>query len=83
MPHRDGEYAALFDMLGFAREVVSFVDGRHRHELDTDRVLLRALERSFELIGEVPEEFQKVPAMRIPEFPGRGWLACGTHNDAV
>ena len=44
--------ASLVDMLGFAREVVAFIEGRKREDLDSDRAFLRSLERSLELIGE-------------------------------
>lgn len=52
MPPEKAEQAILVDMLEFAREVVSFIEGRTRQDLDTDRTLLRALERALELIGE-------------------------------
>ncbi|WP_428675324.1 HepT-like ribonuclease domain-containing protein [Reyranella sp.] len=39
-------------MLGFAREVVIFIRGRNREDLDSDRAFLRSLERSLELVGE-------------------------------
>jgi uncharacterized protein with HEPN domain len=44
--------AVLVDMLGFAREAVAFIQGRKREDLDSDRALLRSLERSLELVGE-------------------------------
>jgi uncharacterized protein with HEPN domain len=44
--------ASLVDMLGFAREVVAFMRGRKRKDLDSDRAFLRSLERSLELVGE-------------------------------
>jgi hypothetical protein len=37
MPPDDGDYALLVDMLGFAREVVAFIRGRKRADLDSDR----------------------------------------------
>jgi uncharacterized protein with HEPN domain len=39
-------------MLGFAHEVVAFVHGRVRSDLDHGRALLRSLERALELVGE-------------------------------
>jgi uncharacterized protein with HEPN domain len=44
--------ASLVDMLAFAREVVAFIRGRKREELDSDRAFLRSLERSLELVCE-------------------------------
>lgn len=60
MPPEKDERAILLDMLEFAREVVSFIEGRTRQDLDAERTLLRALERTLELVGEcarkIPEE---------------------------
>ncbi|MPZ33260.1 MAG: DUF86 domain-containing protein [Rhodospirillales bacterium] len=52
MPPEVDDRALLFDMLEFAREVVAFSKGRARGELDSDRILLRSLERALELVGE-------------------------------
>jgi uncharacterized protein with HEPN domain len=43
MPPEKDERAVLLDMLEFAREVVSFIEGRTRQDLDADRTLVRAL----------------------------------------
>src|SRR5947208_14911550 len=58
MPPEKDERAILLDMLESVREVVSFANGRTRQDLDTDRVLLRALERTLELVAECA---RKVP----------------------
>jgi len=50
MPPEDRAW--LVDMLGFAREVLAFIQGRVRADLDHDRALLRSLERALELVGE-------------------------------
>jgi uncharacterized protein with HEPN domain len=52
MPPDEEDRALLFDMLGFAREVVAFIRGRKCADLDLDRALLRSLERALELVGE-------------------------------
>jgi uncharacterized protein with HEPN domain len=52
MPPDEEDRALLFDMLGFAREVVAFSWGRSRADLDRDVALLRSLERALELVGE-------------------------------
>jgi uncharacterized protein with HEPN domain len=59
MPPEKDERATLVDMLEFAREISAVAKGRSRQDLDTDRMLLRALERMLELFGEC--------ARRIPE----------------
>lgn len=70
MPPEEAEKAVLLDMLEFAREVVAFVEGRARRDLDTDRTLLRALERSLELIGECA---RKVPEGTRSAHPAIQW----------
>ena len=48
----DHDVIRLRHMLDAAREVIAFVSNKSRGDLDTDPVLLRALERSIEIIGE-------------------------------
>jgi uncharacterized protein with HEPN domain len=50
MPPEVDDRALLVDMLEFAREVVAFSKGRSRADLDSDKLLLRSLERA--LVGE-------------------------------
>lgn len=72
MPPEKAEQAILVDMLEFTREVVSFIEGRTRQDLDTDRTLLRALERALELIGECA---RKVPESTRRTYPAVPWKA--------
>lgn len=72
MPREKNERAVLLDMLEFAREVVSFVQGRTRQDLDADRTLLRALERALELVGECA---RRVPEEVRSEHPVVPWKA--------
>ena len=37
------DHAILVDLPGFAREVVTFIRGRKRESLDSERALLRSL----------------------------------------
>ena len=62
--------ASLVDMLGFGREVVSFIRGRKGEDLDSDRAFLRSLERSLELVGECARRIQE--ARERPIFPFHG-----------
>ena len=53
MPHKDrDDDSYLADMLQFAREVLTFTEGRSRADYDADAILRRAVERATELIGE-------------------------------
>ena len=71
MPPEKDERATLVDMLEFAREVCSFVDGRSRRDLDADRTLLRALERTLELVGECARRISEGTRLAHPSIPWR------------
>jgi len=64
--------ASLVDMLGFAREVVDFVRGRKREDLDIDRAFLRSLERSLELMGECARRISADTRQAHPSIPWQG-----------
>lgn len=52
MPPEERDAAYLWDMLEAAREVESILHGRDKKTFLEDRILLRATERSVEIIGE-------------------------------
>ena len=74
MPPEKDERAALVDMLEFAREVCSFVDGRSRRDLDADRTLLRALERTLELVGECARRISEGTRLAHPSIPWKAMV---------
>lgn len=49
---REDDRVRLHHMLDAAQEAMSFVADRHRRDLDTDRMLVLALVKSIEIIGE-------------------------------
>jgi len=62
-------------MLDAAREAIGFAEGRAREDLDSDRMLLLALVRLVEVIGEAatrvpPEERRRYPRVPWPEIIG-------------
>jgi len=63
--------ASLVDMLDFAREVVTFTRGRARADLDRDIVLLRAIVRVLELIGECARRISPATQQRHVAVPWR------------
>jgi len=70
--HED-DRVRLQHMLDAAREALSFVAGRERRDLDADRMLVLALVKSIEIIGEagtrVSEEGRDAtPAVPWPEI---------------
>jgi uncharacterized protein with HEPN domain len=55
-------------MLDYARRAADAVDGRSREVLDTDAVLVGALER-FEVIGEAANRLSESTRESTPEIP--------------
>lgn len=66
---RDAAY--LWDMLEAAREVRDMVADREPGEFLADRILLRATERSIEIIGEAAKRVSPAFTDRHPEIPWR------------
>jgi uncharacterized protein with HEPN domain len=58
-------------MLDAAREIMSFVQGRTRDELDHDRMLTLSLIKSIEIIGEAAAQVLPETRSQHPEIP---WL---------
>lgn len=56
-------------MLDAARDALSFVVGREREDLDTDRMLALALVRSIEIIGEAGSRVSPEGRTEIPAIP--------------
>ena len=66
---RDAAY--LWDMLEAAREVRDMVADRESTEFLADRILLRATERSIEIIGEAAKRVSPAFTDSHPEIPWR------------
>lgn len=73
LPEKD-DRATLVDMLEFVREIGTFVEGRSRRDLDTDRTLLRALERMLELVGECARRVSESTRNAHPSIPWRAMI---------
>jgi uncharacterized protein with HEPN domain len=58
-------------MLDYAREARAMVDGRNRHDLDTDRMLQLALTHLVEIIGEAANRVSPEGRSRHPYSPWR------------
>lgn len=72
MPRKDrDDDSYLADMLQFAREVLTFTEGRSRADYDADAILRRAVERATELIGEAANHVSEQTRARHPEIPWR------------
>lgn len=71
MPLEDRDAAYLWDMLEAAREVESILYRRDKKAFLEDRVLLRATERTLEIIGEAARRVSTTFASEHPEIPWR------------
>lgn len=59
----------LQHMLDAAREALSFVRGKTREDLDRDRLLVLALVKAIEIIGEAACQVSSETRSQIPEVP--------------
>ena len=67
---RDDEIR-LRHMLDAAREAVSFAYGRVRSDLDADRLLVLALVKEVEIVGEAAAQITEAARAELPEIPWR------------
>ena len=66
--------AHLWDMLSAAREARAIVDNVTAEQFVTDRLWLRALERTLELVGEAPRHVTPGFQAAHPEIPWRALI---------
>lgn len=59
----------LQHMMDAARDVLSFCAGRARADLETDRMLLRALLHALQVIGEAAARVSDEGRARAPDLP--------------
>ncbi len=62
-------------MLDAAREMTTFVKGRVRQNLDTNRMLVLSLIRSIEIIGEAASQISKECQTKYPAIPWASMIA--------
>lgn len=58
-----------------AQEVITFIDGRQRSDLDTDKMLLRALSMSIGIIGEAANRVTAQTRNKAPDIPWSAIIA--------
>ncbi len=56
-------------MLEASEDALSFVVGRERADLDTDRMLALALVRSLEIVGEAGARISEEGRSGVPDVP--------------
>jgi len=71
MQPEERDPAYIWDMLEAAREVEDMLEGRALEAFLADRVLLRAIERSIEIIGEAARRVSTAYQAVHPEIPWR------------
>jgi hypothetical protein len=65
-------------MIEAAEAVQSFIANRRRADLDSDRMLLFALARAIEIIGEAASKLSPEARAAMPSVPWRAWSPCAT-----
>jgi uncharacterized protein with HEPN domain len=63
------DIALLRDMLDYAETAISFVNGRDRRDLDSDRMLYLALIRALEVIGEAASQVSSAGRASFNDLP--------------
>lgn len=63
------DYTRLSHMRDAAIEAISFIRGKTRNSLDTDRMLLLSLIRLVEVIGEAASKVSKEKQCQIKDIP--------------
>ena len=69
---RPEDRTRILHMIETAEIVAQFVAGRRREHLDSDRMLLFALARGVEVIGEAAANVSPETRMATPEIPWSG-----------
>ena len=65
----DRELVRLKHMRDAAKEALSFLKGRTREDLSRDRMLLLALIKEIEIIGEVATQISDESRKAVPQIP--------------
>ena len=72
---RPDDQIRLQHMLDACREASSFVAGRRRTDLGQDRMLLLALAKCIEILGEAASHVSGETRAMIPDIPWRSVIA--------
>lgn len=68
---READRLRVQHMIDAANDIVRFISGRQRADLDSDRMLHLAVVRSVEIIGEAASQISKETRASAPEIPWR------------
>lgn len=68
---RKEDRVRLRHMLDAARQAVEFSEGRNREDLDADSMLVLALMKAIEIVGEAGNQISATTQKQLPSIP---WL---------
>ena len=66
---RRDDLIRLFHMLDAAREALSFIEGKSRIDLNTNRMLVLSLVKDMEIIGEAAVKISQETVKQLPQIP--------------
>jgi len=66
---REDDAVRLWHMLDAAHEAVTFAQGQTRADLESDRMLVLALVKAVEIIGEAAYQVSQATREQLPEIP--------------
>ena len=66
---RPDDYIRVLHMIEAIQTAAEFVSGRQAANLDTDRMLLFALVRAIEVVGEAAGKVSDELRLRVPDIP--------------
>ena len=66
---RRDDLIRLFHMLDAAREALSFIEGKSRIDVNTNRMLVLSLVKDMEIIGEAAVKISQETVKQLPQIP--------------
>jgi uncharacterized protein with HEPN domain len=73
--------ARIAHILEAAQDVKNFIQGKNRSSLDSEKMLLYAIVRAIEIIGEASSQISTETRSQYPELPWRD--AVGMRNQLI
>ena len=74
----DKDLARLQHMLDSTNAILSFIEGKNRENLDTDRLLLSGILRKLEILGEAAGKISPRTQNRFSEIPWKQMIGMRT-----
>jgi uncharacterized protein with HEPN domain len=66
---RKDDLIRLFHMLDAAQEALSFIEGKTRTDLNTNRMLVLSFVKDIEIIGEAAAKISQETISQLPQIP--------------